>query len=88
MRLASSFQVSSWGHEAVFQKDGIVLSCAMPSSAKAPKLDELETFQTWRRVWASLKSARGGASGVDELAAGCYAPATDMAALAGLHFHV
>jgi len=83
---AAKISVSSWGHEAVFQKDGISISCVMPSAAKSKgSSDSSESFQTWRSTWATLKSK---ASSLDELAAGCFAPGADVAALAGLQIHV
>ena len=67
---AAKISVSSWGHEATFDKDGIVL---FGSSIEA-------SLQPWRSVAAQLATTHDLAT----LAAGCYTPPEDAAALAAL----
>jgi len=67
---ADKISVSSWGHESVFNQDGIRL---FGSSIK-------ESLQPWRSVAAKLASTHDLAT----LAAGCYMPPEDVAALAAL----
>ena len=67
---AAKISVSSWGHEDIFDKDGIVL---FGSSIEA-------SLQPWRSVAAQLATSHDLAT----LAAGCYTPPEDAAALAAL----
>ena len=67
---AAKISVSSWGHEDIFAKDGIVL---FGSSIEA-------SLQPWRSVAAQLATTHDLAT----LAAGCYTPPEDAAALAAL----
>ena len=67
---AAKISVSSWGHEAVFKKDGIALFDASIKSSLRP----------WRAVATSLASSHDLAT----LACGCYMPPEDVAALAAL----
>ena len=67
---AAKISVSSWGHEAAFEKDGVVL---FGSSIE-------ESLQPWRGVAAKLATTHDLAT----LAAGCYMPPEDAAALAAL----
>ena len=67
---AAKISVSSWGHEAAFEKDGVVLFGSSIEGSLRP----------WRSVAAKLATTHDLAT----LAAGCYMPPEDAAALAAL----
>ena len=67
---AAKVSVSSWGHNAIFKRDGIAL---FNGTIK-------ESLKPWRSVAASLADTHDLAA----LAAGCYAPPEDVAAVAAL----
>ena len=67
---AAKISVSSWGHEAVFERDGIVL---FGDSI-------VESLRPWREVAERLATTQDLAT----LASGCYMPPEDTAALAAL----
>jgi len=70
---AAKISVSSWGHESVFKRDGIVL---FKGSIK-------ESFTPWRTIAASLARSHH----LTDLAVGCYAPPEDTAALHDLQIY-
>ena len=67
---AAKISVSSWGHEAVLKKDGIVL---FKESIK-------DSLIPWRTIAASLARSHDLA----DLAGGCYMPPEDAVAIRDL----